>query len=515
MDKVAEPLWEEFDTESVYIRDRLQFALKSEFFPGHPYSECSQEFYLFIPNSLQINQGTYTKDQFYLDETTLIRFKTPEFTFAQLLDLKDERSPLSQILMFCSGPNNEETQRKMSYELKLFANVVRSALRREVSVLIGLIESETPKISYDEINRKITQLTQEIKALHLLYDQAKDNFQKSWNDSHLYRQMLYIEEFISETITKYLTTLLECIRVERKEDLNISDNVLTEALLEEKMVSSYFIFSNGENKKGEIHENENILYRYSLLNKFVLDALHLNLNRTSLGQRYENWIGGISAAVAIFIYFLLFFWLGAIFIFNSLPFLMIMVIAYVLKDRIKEWVKSASYQYATKWFPDYTTTIKTPDGKKKLGVLKESFSFLDPSQISQELAHVRNVEYHAVLESVKRPESILYYKRVVQIIQPKEISDPRRNGLNIIFRFNINQFLVKASDPIETHLAIDQETKKLVSIRLPKVYHLNLIIRTTYRQKNETIKSDYKKLRLIVDKNGIRRIEQVTGVVSI
>ena len=52
MDTVREQFWEDVDSGEVHIRDKWQFALKSEFFPQPEKSQnhSIDEFYLFIPN---------------------------------------------------------------------------------------------------------------------------------------------------------------------------------------------------------------------------------------------------------------------------------------------------------------------------------------------------------------------------------------------------------------------------------------------------------------------------------
>lgn len=505
-DDGMEIFWEDLDSGEVYIRDRWQFALKSEFFPrkGKKNSLYTQEFYLFIPNSLQINANTYSKGSFYLDQTNLIRYKTPEFTFQQLLDINSQRSPLTRIQQLCDQSDDQQHRKALSDELKLLANVVRSMLRREVKSLIFALGSKQPAKSSHDFSQRTLQLCESIKLLRERYAAAEKKCLDNWRDPLFYRQMLYIDEFLSYSISHYLTGLLESVRMTGRSDLAAVDEALCDVLLNEKQLSDLLV-STGNQSGSE--DAENVLYRYSLLNKFVLDALHLNINRFSLDQRYQHWIGGVSAGVAMGLYFTLFVWLGNVFVINSAPFVMLMIIVYVLKDRIKEWLRNYSYLQASRWFPDFTTIIKSQDKQENVGVIKESFSFIDPPQLSKDLHTMRNAEFHSVLETVKRPENILFYKRVVEL-NPKS-ANALYSGVNIIFRFNIHNFLRKAADPTETHLMIDPQTKKLIPMRLPKVYHLNLIIRST-SEENGHPKLELKKLKLVIDKNGINRIEQLS-----
>lgn len=503
-----ELFWEDLDAGEVYIRDKWQFALKSDFFPQKTdkRSVYTQEFYLFIPNSLQINNKTYSKEAFYLDQTNLIRYKTPEFTFQQLLDSNSKRSPLTRIHLLCDQAEDPQHQKALSDELKLLANAIRSTLRREVKALIFFLRRKKSPEEWQEFIKQVVLLCGHIKNLRERYGLAEKKCLDNWRDPLFYRQMLYIDEFLSYSISYYLTGLLESIRLTGRQDLTPADEALCEILLSEKQLSDFL--TNSKNQwVNNPEEAENVLYRYSLLNKFALDALHLTTNRFSLDERYQHWISGVSAGVAMGIYFTLFVFLGNVFVINSAPFVLITVIIYILKDRIKDWLKNYSYLQASRWFPDYTTVIQSQDKHENVGIIKESFSFIDPSHLSKNLHTMRNAEFHTVLETVKRPENIIFYKRVVEL-NPQS-SNALYSAVNIIFRFNIHHFLRKASDPTETHLAIDPQTKKLVSIRFPKVYHLNLIIRSTSIEENNQSKIELKKLRIVIDKNGIKRIEQL------
>lgn len=517
-DEAIEFLWENGEGAEVHIRDKWQFSFKSEFLPHEEGAACTytQEFYLFIPSSLQINQNTYTKNDFYLDETNLIRYKTPEFTFFELRDEKNERSPLNRIRQLLEGEETVEEGVHLSDELKLYANIFRSTLRKEVKHLIALIKADKIKeerqLKYaSPINQLIKTFSEHIIELQEIYDEIELNYFKTWKLILFHQQMLYIKEFITDSIYFYLTNLLECIRLSIGDRYKESDERLCNLLLKNN-TSTKEAYVKALDK--ESRENEGLLYRFGLLNKFVLESLLLFTSRFSLEQhyqeRYQHWISGLSAGLAMLLYFSLFVWLGNVFLINSIPFLMLMVFVYILKDRMKEGLRVYSYIQASRWFPDYTTIIMSQDNKIKIGEIKESFSFINPLQLSSDIKEMRNIVFQNILEGYQRSENIIFYKRIVSL-NKLVFSKARRHTLNIIFRFNIHRFLYKAADPFEIHLILDPLTKKLGSLSLPKVYHLNLIIKNTCLKPKDSQSPliSFQKLRLIIDKNGIKRIEQI------
>ncbi len=71
----------------VKVHDRKQFELKLEYQPSgtDPQSEYLVETLLFIPKSLNIDEATWSREQFYRDLHNYVRLKTPVLSFDELL----------------------------------------------------------------------------------------------------------------------------------------------------------------------------------------------------------------------------------------------------------------------------------------------------------------------------------------------------------------------------------------------------------------------------------------------
>ena len=208
------------------------------------------------------------------------------------------------------------------------------------------------------------------------------------------------------------------------------------------------------------------------------------------------------------IFLLLYAWQGTWFIINSEPFIVITVFLYVLKDRLKEDLRYYSYRLVAQWFSDYTTDIYGSRDDGVIGNLKEYMDFIEEEKIPSEIAEIRNREFHKVLEDIKRPEQVIYYKKRVRITHhPK--GEERFYGLSIIFRFDIHHFLAKAEDPYQDHLSLDEATLQIKKIQLPRVYHINIIMKSRIDQPDGSSREQLIKYRLVLDKTGIIRIEEV------
>lgn len=484
---------EELKSGEIQFRDRWQFELKAEFSPKNillntPYI---QEFYFFIPNDLQINPDTYLKEDFYQDLTNLIRYKTPHFTFKELNDSNNKNSPFYQLNHFAE--NGSDTK-QIQTELKLLGNIFRSTLRTEVQKILSSPNLSEPHIHH--LCHYIRQFEQVLKNTIMKYD-----FEKT---PDLKLTFNYLDEFIGNSIEYYLTGLLDQIHQHYAPVPESVENDLCE-MIEESVQQEK---SHRTSIKYTKERNEEILYRVGLLKKYFMDTLLLHVDKKSIQQLYGALISSFSAAIAMFVYLLLFIWQGQWFVINSEPFIIITVVAYVLKDRLKDSLKSLSYRRALTYFYDYTTKIRTPQ-KDVIGELKELVTYVDEEHIPSDINTIRNKGFHLMLKSFKRPEQVIYFKRTVKLYSKENKTNPRLQSINISLHYNLQDFLEKASDPYHTYVTFDVSTRSLLKLHLPKVYHLNVIMKNRFTDFDNKEVKELKKFRLILDKNGIKNIELV------
>lgn len=479
----------------IHFRDKHQFELKSEFLhiPGISTLDYAQEFYIFVPEALQINSSTYSKEQFYQDQTNFIRFKTPVFSFDELLT-----SPLSPLVRLHQAQS--QSSQKAKDETKLLGCIFRSTLREEVRQLLENIKTIEQKEYPNKLLQNIKKLIENIESVQEKVSEINEKYLKEYKDDPLQQHLSYMTLFIQGVIDFHLTGLLNTLRSAKIKKFQQIDQEL-----------SHFIIKQGPlDAKQESIEKEHFQYQRSLLNTFVLDALRLHSHRKKLENTYSNIIGMTAAAIAMLIFLIGAAIQGEVFLIHSAPFIVATTFLYVIKDRVKEGIKRIYYKKATRWFPDYVTEIYTPSGNFRVGTIREVFAHLSASNVPKDVESIRDRDFHDVLESFKRPERVLYYKNQVHLKeQPNERM--RRYDLNTIFRLNIHRFLEKANDPYSEYTTLDQETHELKEIQLPKVYHINIIVKNTFSDVNNKPVEQLQKFRLVIDKDGIKRVEQIWG----
>lgn len=505
-----DPFWGEYEAGEIHGRDIWQFELKSQFMPlaSQKQSEYTQEFFIFIPDSLQINPYTYKKEDFFLAQTNLIRLQTPDLSFDELLDRFREGTPFFKLWKLQSKMSSEEDVRAVESELKLFATIFRKTLRQAIYPIVQALQGSIKGADIKGLAERIQELLNNTKLVETEFSRFKETSLEKPQGYVLHHIFNYIQDAISISLNSSLSALLEAVRLKADPNLHQADDAITKILLRERKYREEQMQEPDQLENNAI-KNETILHQSGLLNKFILNALQLKVERHATDEKYRSLIGSFAAGIAGLLYLLLFIWQGAVFVINSLPFVLFSVIIYIIKDRIKDELKNFSFQNIFKWFHDYTTKISLPDSKNGIGKMQESFSFVNESDVPLDIWDLRSKNFHSYLEMIKRPEQVINYKRKVTIYGDARRQGHPLEGLNVIFRYDIHHFLAKASNAYEPYTTIDTETFELIHIWLPKVYHINVVLKNVFLQADLTTKIEYKTYRIVADKEGIKRIESL------
>ena len=197
------------------------------------------------------------------------------------------------------------------------------------------------------------------------------------------------------------------------------------------------------------------------------------------GWGLEQLVFALAAGLSMIFATLVAFYTQARFGNLTFPFFIALVIAYMLKDRIKELGR---YLFATQLqsrLYDRRIDIRTQDGKYKLGVLREKVAFVSESSVPKPVLKARSKDLFADLENDWRGETIICYTKDI-VLQRKAFDKvyaetAEISGLNDIIRFDIRLFLRKMAEP--SHLRPYLKNGQLCLAECHKVYHVHLVSR--------------------------------------
>ena len=483
--------------DKVKIHDKYSFEIKCNYplVKEQKATFYKINTYLFLPNSLDINRLTYKKNDFYNDIKTYIRLKKPVYLMRNLTFGED--SPIEKLKVSCiklSENNNTENTENFEYFVKLYCSISQSAIRDNV---FHIIKNRVNHSNIYLVNNFLT----EIKTISRKYRELESIINVPTIPKNTFKIFEFGDEYISNIIEVYLYRLINVISKKRIENATEIKNELLSIIQNE---ISYRKAKGFKSIPDKATNNETLLYRRSVLKKYIGNKLYLNTNAIKEGKFAEQIIFSTAAGFAMLFATTVAFISKLKFGDLTIPFFMILVFSYIVKDRIKELFRYYFGMRIRKLFFDHRTKILNDD-QKVIGISKSSFDFVKESKIKPEVVKVRDRDHITEIENGWVKEKIILYRKEIKIYYKKFISryhDYDFDGLVDITRINIERFIKKMDDP-QKRIYLNEDDKVVKGFG-DQVYHINAII-------EYTINGDVhcKRFRIVLNRNGIKRIEQV------
>ena len=178
------------------------------------------EFYLFIPQVLQINQKTYDKEEFFLDLNNRIRFKTPEMSFKGLINEENDLSPINiirkEIKKIEFGKISQEVKTRIERELRLLACMIKVLLRDQITYF--LCNYKTLQKTSD-VNELVREYLDKLSNFQVHLNELRDKFLITQVPFKLKEAFQFSQEYISLQVEKWSTTLLKYLGKELDKEL--------------------------------------------------------------------------------------------------------------------------------------------------------------------------------------------------------------------------------------------------------------------------------------------------------
>jgi len=490
--------FDEWSQSSIERHDLYNFEVKLDYGIEKNFDKNKYELttYVFIPNALQINKSTYSKDQFFADRSNYLRFRTAKMSLSGLLNKKNELSPFYMILtnlnQIKDGNYEISIIKKVSYELRVMGCIVKSNLRDQIEFFItNLTNFEHSPGDY----KSFISYIDDIKSLQIQMQNLKVEFQLIQIPAELKETFSFVDDYISNQIEEFMTLLLNKSNFNedtRQKVINLIDFEQEH----KKQVNSKILIEKGS-------DNKSVVYWKSILKKFVQGALYLDLNKRDEKSKPLEFLYSVAAGLAMFFSVLIGFFIVSQFQNQEWAYVVALVIVYMLKDRIKENTRSLFKGIVQKYYPDRSFEIFDRNNKMIIGSCKEIVDFIKWRDLPNEILQIREASHKTMIEREGKPEIVLKYSKIIEL-QTVKISENHRRHSNIndIIRFNVKNFLQYADDPISNEEFWDSEENKVIEVPSAKVYHLNII----FKMKMPNQQIEYKKIRVILDQKGIKEV---------
>ncbi len=468
------------------------------------------ETFFYVPDNLDINSATYSKNEFYKDLLLYIRFKTPDFTLNELTDEANQRSPLQNISRKFDLYKKDPTpyhQEILDHEIRLLGCVLKSTMRDHIRCLDQFLRRVGGKKKDDQYKAEITPLINDfvngVSKITHTYRSLQENFKDASIAKALTLTYFFTDEFISlliESRSHQITRLLD--KTSSSKLLSDLKNTVTRLIKNEINYRRSMGYPSliEENK-----DNEVLVFRLGVLKKFISSTLHLSLRTVEEGKGLQQVALAAAAGIAMLFATSVAFFYQRIYGTLSLSFFIALVVSYMFKDRIKALIQSYFQRVLSKNLYDQSSNIRNPFTNKVIGICREMMHFMPESSLDPMVNRLRNRDHITEIENNWRSERIIHYVKEIILKPHAHGSDTsRKTAVTDIVRFNVHNFLRKMDEPsIPLYFLKDDRSH---TVKGTRVYHINLIVKSTSQSH-----IFYERIRLVLTRQGIKRIEPVSG----
>lgn len=472
-----------------------------------------------MPRSLGLDAHSYPREQFYADVQAYIRFKTPHLSLSALADPEEPRSPLHRarrLVLQANGQLETLPPARLSHELRLLGCMVRANLRdASADIRAKMDRLDDPgdhQVLADDVRQAIARLLRDGQTILTVFRGLRPDFLQPKRPRWLGELFEYVDEYLSISSEAYLTNVLLRLdaRPRLREELDEVRRDLVARVVAEQRHRHGASYGSVIDPDGE---NRSYVYRKSALKKFVSSVLFLEIHKEKEGRGIANVVAGVAAAVAMLFATVAAIWSQGAWGLNSFPFVIAIVISYVFKDRIKEWLRAYFSGLLSRWLYDYSVRIFDPEADVVVGRCRESFEFLPTKRVPAEILRRRHSDSKSVLEPESKPEVVMKYVKDVTLHGKRIARTHGRLGdVNDIIRYNISSFLARMDEPRQVVAAYSRELDGVTTVACPKAYHVNVVMVLTAEGPGGSRGTAItERFRMILDKRGIRTLQMVEG----
>lgn len=515
------------DAPQVYLaaHDRKQLALEIRHAPGSAVTGGNHdvELFLFIPRNVGLTAANYPGAQFYHDLTSYLRLDLPDLGLEDLC--ASSRSPLRRLEVHLTElARGQATPDPIGVAVKLFGHAFTDAVHRERTRLASLIRAGTsdPAPRSDETARPAPapygELVTGVRELAIAARLALERLREAKHRCSPFRRVApdvwavfqQTDEYTSLFLDEALATLAHELG-EQPERLGGPGGatgvleVLSTCAAAEARYRHAQGFVNLDCTSGV--NREYFLYRRSLLKKAVQQALWVRTRGRQVDSYLRNAAGMVAAGMAAT-------WaliaqlptpLLSLSPVTQMLMFVLPVIAYVLKDRIKELTKEWMIQ-RMRAYDQETELVGLQLARSGLGplggTLREQVRFLDHAPDDVLAIRQRGCWIAGAWIGGER---VLAYRRKLEILAPPDGQQRGSDELALrqIIRLSLRHFMTRLDDRVQIVRHYDPAIGGFATHEIAKVYHLNVVVRIGGENQGGRLE----RWRVVFSRDGIERVE--------
>lgn len=483
---VESPVWKVHDR--THIECGIDWALAE----GATKTELEWEAYFFAPESLRLDRRTYGKQGLYTDLRSYVRLAVPDATFAELAG-----EPLADL----SKAVVEGDAARCVYEMRFFACQVRAASARVRNELRPRLAGDDDlaraaacaeaSAVLEDVERAVVGLREVLREARRLPEPAPSAAR--WVDEDVSRMV--------ETLCGELTLVLRRRPAPKSLEQTAERIAVAEARYRKDEGLAGVAWAGI--RKSDV---EHLEFRRHVLKRFTASVLWLSPELRDPGQWVVEGLYAVAAGVAMAFAVVAAVW-------NGMPdsdrlwmWGAIAVLAYMAKDRIKASLQQVFSRLVSRRFPDRRWLVRNDAGGAVLGRADERVGIIPFERVPEDVLAVRRRTREHPFEEEARPETVLWHRKDVTL-DAEAIAkvDRRVDAMREILRLDLHQWLVHTDDPKRRIVFADPESGEVCSAVAPRVYNIGIV----YRLRRKGERAPWHRVRVVVTRQGIRRIDRI------
>lgn len=499
-------------TEPVRLRVRKHGAHQVEFKIDYDISAAREtrytvNTYIFVPHTLGINNRTYFNIDFHRDIQNYVRMRTPLYLLDDLAS--DPNSPLAvveNILEHGRWETPGKTQDRLITNIKLLRPVLNASLREHLRRAVRRKRQSGESREADrELERALADLVTSARAFVDRYRLLEERLSAHGDADGALAAYRYVDEAVSLVYEDALVWAFQIAQRDLAQGRGCRDALGAEIAKEVE----YRRRRKYRSVLRDDSSNERFLETTSFLKKYTTSALYLSSSTEREGTTLEQISFAIAAGLSMVFATVVAFYYQARYGVLTFPFFVALVVGYMFKDRIKEIGRDLSAKMVRNLRYDQRTTLYSPDGKDKIGYLREKMTFIDHAAMPQVIRSYREGCGSPMMDLDDQDEEIICYAKEVAVRSAAsgrfDVVESRIAGIRDIMRYDIRRYLRKTADPIEERYML--VNGDLVAVDCHKTYRLEFV--TEYRSWNEDEPYHYHHSVVYLDRDGITAVRHV------
>jgi hypothetical protein len=484
----------------IKVHDRRQFELKLEYTPADERraSRYVVDAFVCVPPSLNIGPDTVPRELLYTDIHNYVRLKTPDLSWSELGALP--ASPLVRAAAELDAVERGGDPARFGYSCKLVACIFRARLRElgrsaQAMLAAGASDAVVARLAAEadatcDSARSIAARYRELGAraeADAVAERARAAFRLS-------------DEYMSVSIEHSLRQVIVALGVADGAAAVTLKRSLLQVILDEERYRQ----ARGYSSIIDPHsDNEPYIYRTGLLKKYCSSALFLAIRRHSGRRRWQELAFAAAAGIAMAFATVVAFWAQSRFSALGVQLFLVLVVAYMFKDRLKEATRGAFAELLERRLYDRKVSIEHPAGGE-LGWCREKIDYATRDRLPADAMEIRHLGLDASerIAEEELAETVIHYRKEI-VLRAGHLEAGA--GLTDILRFHVARWTRDMDEPDQEIEYFDADAHAVAPVRAAKTYHVDVVFRF-HARRNQAPQTTL--MRLILDQNGIKRIER-------